>query len=76
MATRLEQNVSDIGWYGAGAMERLSGAFRESFEALLLEPSNPFVPGLAADSKPTAYFSDGIEIPCAVGDEEESLVHG
>jgi hypothetical protein len=69
MATRLEQSFSDVYWCGAGAMERLSGSFGESFDPALFKSIDPFVAGLAADAVSTAHFGHGIESSGAVGDE-------
>jgi hypothetical protein len=76
MATCFKQGLDDVRRCRVGATERPARSFRESFGALLLESVDPFVAGLAAYTVAAAHFGDGIEIPGAVGDEQEFLVHG
>ena len=72
----LQDPLDDLGGRRTSQMVRPAGSFTEPFGALLLEPADPLVGGLAADAVSAAYFGQGIEFPCAVGNEQESLVHG
>ncbi len=76
MAACFEQSVYNVSRRTVGAAMGAAGSLDESFEALLLEPVDPFVTGLAADIVTAAHFGHRVETPGAVDNEEELLVHG
>jgi hypothetical protein len=75
-APGLQDPLDNRGGRRPGDTTGSPGVLGDPFEALLLEPADPLVAGLAAYTVPTAHFGQGIEFPGAVGKKQESLVHG
>ena len=75
-APGIQDSLDDLGGGGTGETMGPPGSFGDPFEALLLEPADPLVAGLAAYAVSAAHFGQGVEFPGAVGDKQESLVHG
>ena len=75
-APGLQDPLDNRGGRGTGETTGSPGVLGDPLEALLLEPADPFVAGLAADAVSPAHFGQGVEFPGAVGKKQESLIHG